>query len=283
MGLHAGMLQPRPACQPTTRLDLPACLPRLPRVYDSPAFSRCNAPAEPTLLCPHAPSPPADRIVLKTCGTTKLLSCVPYMCQLAASVGMEPARVKYTRASFLFPEQQPAPHTSFDQECDTLKGAFTGLGSTSAYVLGDGLNGLQWHVFVAGAGWGRVECGMGHGQGELNGGLGCARSRAGEWREAGRAWGGSVRVPCAGLRAALHLALVPTLPAGHHHHVAAAARNALPPCCCADSDTCCAVPLPAPALSRRGERAPHGRAPAVHPGGVHDGAGAPQGRPVLPL
>ena len=27
---------------------------------------------------------------------------------------------------------------------DTLKAAFRGLGSTSAYVLGDGLNGLQW-------------------------------------------------------------------------------------------------------------------------------------------
>ncbi|KAL4419048.1 hypothetical protein ABPG77_011030 [Micractinium sp. CCAP 211/92] len=92
-----------------------------------------------------------DRLVLKTCGTTKLLSCVPFMCQLAAGIGMAPARVKYTRASFLFPEQQPAPHTSFEQECDTLKAAFKGLGSTSAYVLGDGLNGLQWHVFVAGA------------------------------------------------------------------------------------------------------------------------------------
>ncbi|PSC69452.1 ornithine decarboxylase [Micractinium conductrix] len=91
-----------------------------------------------------------DRMVLKTCGTTKLLSCVPYMCQLAAGVGLEPARVKYTRASFLFPEQQPAPHTSFEQECDSLKSAFAGLGSSSAYVLGDGLNGLQWHVFVAG-------------------------------------------------------------------------------------------------------------------------------------
>ena len=57
---------------------------------------------------------------------------------------------RYTRASFLFPEQQPAPHTSFDQECDALKSACAGLGSSSAYVLGDGLNGLQWHVFVAG-------------------------------------------------------------------------------------------------------------------------------------
>lgn len=33
-------------------------------------------------------------MVLKTCGTTKLLSCVPYMCQLAEGLGMAPARVK---------------------------------------------------------------------------------------------------------------------------------------------------------------------------------------------
>jgi hypothetical protein len=92
----------------------------------------------------------ADRMVLKTCGTTKLLSCVPYMCQLAEGLSMAPARVKYTRASFLFPEQQPAPHTSFDAECCALRCAFGSLGSSSAYVLGDGLNGLQWHVFVAG-------------------------------------------------------------------------------------------------------------------------------------
>ena len=100
---------------------------------------------------PACPLPAADRVVLKTCGTTKLLSCVPFMVQLAAEqADMAPARVKYTRASFLFPEQQPAPHTSFEHECEALRSAFAGLGSSSAYVLGDGLNGLQWHVFVAG-------------------------------------------------------------------------------------------------------------------------------------
>ena len=84
---------------------------------ESLACARCGAlvPAL-TSAAPHPPpAPPTDRMVLKTCGTTKLLSCVPYMCQLAAGVGLEPARVKYTRASFLFPEQQPAPHTSFEQ------------------------------------------------------------------------------------------------------------------------------------------------------------------------
>lgn len=94
-----------------------------------------------------------DRIVLKTCGTTKLLSCVPVMLELAAGLDMAPSRVKYSRASYLFPEQQPAPHCSFEHECAVLQEAFGRLGRTSAYVLGDALNGLQWHVFVAGAAW----------------------------------------------------------------------------------------------------------------------------------
>ena len=44
--------------------------------------------------------------VLKTCGTTKLLRSVPRLLELAVAAGMQPARCKYNRASFLFPEQQ---------------------------------------------------------------------------------------------------------------------------------------------------------------------------------
>lgn len=44
--------------------------------------------------------------VLKTCGTTKLLAAVPRLLELAAALGMQPRRCKYSRASFLFPEQQ---------------------------------------------------------------------------------------------------------------------------------------------------------------------------------
>lgn len=91
-----------------------------------------------------------DRMVLKTCGTTKLLACVPFMVELAAGVGMGPTRVKYTRASFLFPEKQPEPHHGFEHECNALHDLFSTLGSCSAYVLGDALNDMQWHVFVAG-------------------------------------------------------------------------------------------------------------------------------------
>lgn len=93
----------------------------------------------------------ANRMVLKTCGTTKLLNSCGRMIQLAEGVGYVPCHVKYTRGNFLFPSAQPHPHTSFSQEIDVLRRHFGQLAASgSAYVLGDALKGFQWHVFVAG-------------------------------------------------------------------------------------------------------------------------------------
>ncbi len=44
--------------------------------------------------------------VLKTCGTTRLLDSLPRLLEHAAAHGMAATRCKYTRASFLFPENQ---------------------------------------------------------------------------------------------------------------------------------------------------------------------------------
>ena len=91
-----------------------------------------------------------NRLVLKTCGTTRLLAAVPGLLAAAATVRLAPCRVKYSRASFLFPSAQPAPHTDFTSESATLRTHFGHLGGGgAAYVLGDALSGLQWHVFVA--------------------------------------------------------------------------------------------------------------------------------------
>lgn len=46
------------------------------------------------------------KYILKTCGTTKLLHSIPKLLEFAAALGMEPRRCKFSRASFLFPEQQ---------------------------------------------------------------------------------------------------------------------------------------------------------------------------------
>lgn len=92
------------------------------------------------------------KMVLKTCGTTKLLNAVSRALDLAAAHGLRPQRVKYSRASFLFPEFQPTPHSSWTEECKLLQTHFGGFkGGPSAYVLGDQFTGLQWHVYVADA------------------------------------------------------------------------------------------------------------------------------------
>ncbi len=49
------------------------------------------------------------KIVLKTCGTTKILHAIPLLLQLAASTGCSPKRCKYSRASFLYPDYQVQP------------------------------------------------------------------------------------------------------------------------------------------------------------------------------
>uniref|UniRef100_A0A7S0R6E5 S-adenosylmethionine decarboxylase proenzyme n=1 Tax=Chlamydomonas leiostraca TaxID=1034604 RepID=A0A7S0R6E5_9CHLO len=90
--------------------------------------------------------------VLKTCGTTRLLQSVPRLLELAGQLGVQPLRCKYTRASFLFPEQQPFPHTSFDDETAFLDQFFGHMdaGDRQSYVLGEQFHGLQWHVYIAG-------------------------------------------------------------------------------------------------------------------------------------
>jgi S-adenosylmethionine decarboxylase proenzyme len=116
--------------------------------------SRTNAHLDAYVLSESSLFVYPTKWVLKTCGTTKLLNAVPRLLEMAAErLGMAPRRCKYSRASFLFPEQQPAPYSDgFDSEARFLRTHFGHLGNGgSAYVLGDMFNGLQWHVYVADA------------------------------------------------------------------------------------------------------------------------------------
>jgi Adenosylmethionine decarboxylase len=70
----------------------------------------------------------------------------------AAALGLRPQAAKYSRASFLFPEDQPPLYQSFDSEAAFLRSALGDLGKRGvARVLGDASCGLQWHVFTASA------------------------------------------------------------------------------------------------------------------------------------
>lgn len=56
------------------------------------------------------------RYILKTCGTTKLLDSIPRLLGYAQDLGLEPVHVRFSRASFLFPDKQ-VRETSISLHC----------------------------------------------------------------------------------------------------------------------------------------------------------------------
>lgn len=88
-------------------------------------------------------------IILKTCGTTKLLLSIPVILQLADSLSLTAVAVKYSRGTFIFPDYQPAPHRSFSEEVTALNVYFGDLNS-EAYVIGDpAVPNRNWHIYSA--------------------------------------------------------------------------------------------------------------------------------------
>jgi len=95
----------------------------------------------------------AYKIIIKTCGTTKLLKSIPPILKLANSIALTVRSVRYTRGSFIFPGAQSYPHRHFSEEVAVLDSYFGKLGSGSkAYVMGGGDKQQMWHVYSATAG-----------------------------------------------------------------------------------------------------------------------------------
>jgi len=96
-----------------------------------------------------------NRIVMKTCGTTTLLRCVPSILSYVRLLGLEFVRVLYSRKNFTFPEAQHFPHGSFEDESSALDRVFAGGPSTqkkkplhnSAFIVGP-LNADHWLTYV---------------------------------------------------------------------------------------------------------------------------------------
>jgi len=60
-----------------------------------------------------------DKVILKTCGTTRLLSCLPLLEQYARNAFEGEMIIEYalfTRRNYKYPEKQPAPHSCWDEE-----------------------------------------------------------------------------------------------------------------------------------------------------------------------
>lgn len=92
------------------------------------------------------------KIIIKTCGTTKLLLSIPPILDLADGLDLKVKSVRYTRGSFIFPGAQSFPHRNFSEEVAVLDGYFGELGSGSrAYVMGGVDPQQQWHVYSASA------------------------------------------------------------------------------------------------------------------------------------
>ncbi|KAG9133522.1 hypothetical protein Leryth_019443 [Lithospermum erythrorhizon] len=92
------------------------------------------------------------KLIIKTCGTTKLLLAIPPILKLAESLSLEVKNVHYSRGSFIFPGAQSFPHRSFSEEVAVLDTYFGMLGSGSkAFVMGNSDEQGKWHVYSASA------------------------------------------------------------------------------------------------------------------------------------
>lgn len=92
------------------------------------------------------------KVIIKTCGTTKLLRSIPAILKLAETLSLAVRSVRYSRGSFIFPGAQPSPHRSFSEEVAVLDGHFGKLGLASrAYIMGSPDKSQKWHVYSASA------------------------------------------------------------------------------------------------------------------------------------
>lgn len=91
------------------------------------------------------------KMIIKTCGTTKLLLAIPRILELAAELSLPVLSAKYSRGSFIFPDAQPTPHRSFSEEVTVLNKFFGSLSSGGrAYVIGDPeVPNRNWHIYYA--------------------------------------------------------------------------------------------------------------------------------------
>ena len=100
------------------------------------------------------------KLILKTCGTTTLLSGLPRILEIAAKIvkfpsgaanlalgtgtAAKPYRVFYSRKNFKFPDRQRGPHRSWRDEVNSLDKLFLG---GSAYMIGK-MNGEHWYLYL---------------------------------------------------------------------------------------------------------------------------------------
>ncbi|KAJ8766308.1 hypothetical protein K2173_022367 [Erythroxylum novogranatense] len=90
------------------------------------------------------------KIIIKTCGTTQLLKSIRPLLNYSAILGLSLCSCRYTRGSFIFPESQPFPHTSFEEEVVFIEQSIpSNLCHKKASVMPSKMTSHSWHVFTA--------------------------------------------------------------------------------------------------------------------------------------
>ncbi|KAL0376533.1 UNVERIFIED_CONTAM: S-adenosylmethionine decarboxylase proenzyme 4 [Sesamum calycinum] len=90
-----------------------------------------------------------NKIIIKTCGTTQLLKSVPLLVDHAITMGLTLCACRYTRGSFIFPQAQPYPHTSFKEEVVYLEDNLPKHLSCKKASVMNSKSCYKWHVFTA--------------------------------------------------------------------------------------------------------------------------------------
>ncbi|CAI2354789.1 unnamed protein product [Caenorhabditis sp. 36 PRJEB53466] len=86
------------------------------------------------------------RIIMKTCGSTRLLAALPVIMQLAGTYAQldQVQSVYYSRKNFIRPDLQPPLHKNFDAEVEYLDSFFA---DGHAYCLGS-LKQDRWYLYT---------------------------------------------------------------------------------------------------------------------------------------
>jgi len=85
-----------------------------------------------------------NKVIVKTCGTTRTLLCLGFLLGLAKGCNLAVEFVFFSRKNFKNPQYQHFPHNSFDVEIEYLNKYFTGTG----YTLGSSQSD-HWNLYIA--------------------------------------------------------------------------------------------------------------------------------------
>ncbi|VDL38340.1 unnamed protein product [Hymenolepis diminuta] len=85
-----------------------------------------------------------NRIILKTCGKTRLLETVEPLIELAGSLGFKHHITYYSHCSFLFPDQQEEVYQDFDSEVARLDLLYKNTGVRRTF---GSMSSNRWHLY----------------------------------------------------------------------------------------------------------------------------------------